>query len=323
MKTLSKTYNTIENFFYKPSDNLEFLSFFRIAVGLLILLHFCSIISDFDMLFSSKSIIPQDIMTAFQPDFLITFPKIVKTLEVIGITESATILTTKILYIGLAICIVIGFFSRMSAFLLLFIQIALMKGSSFFVYGADFFTSMSLFYLILFSGDASFSIHSLFKKVKTNTTPNYMLIKRLFQIHISIAYFFSGLDKLLGFNWRNGESIWKAINLPYANRDFNFDFSWMADYSNILIIAGWGTIIIEMCYPLFVWIPKTRKLWMCLTISMHIGIALVLNLYYFSAIMIIWNLTNFNFEEKKIRVKSIYFLDFIFGKNKTLAGPLV
>ncbi|WP_045972880.1 HTTM domain-containing protein [Flavobacterium sp. 316] len=295
MKKLSKFYNKIEGFFFDSSNNTEFLSFFRIAAGIVILLHFISIFNDFDLFFSSKSIIPSDIMATFNQDWQLTFPILVKQIESIGISEATTIMITKTAYILLSICIIIGFFSRISAFILLFIQILLMKGSTFFIYGADFFTSMSLFYLILFPSDAYFSIRHFFRPNKKKEY-NYMPVKRLFQIHISIAYFFSGFDKLLGFNWWNGESIWKAIHLPYANRDFNFDFSWMADHSYILVIIGWSTIIIEMCYPLFVWIPKTRRLWVTLTISMHIGIALVLNLYYFSAIMIVWNLTNFYFE---------------------------
>lgn len=295
MKKLSKFYNKIEGFFFDSSNNTEFLSFFRIAAGIVILLHFISIFNDFDLFFSSKSIIPSDIMATFNQDWQLTFPILVKQIESIGISEATTIMITKTAYILLSVCIIIGFFSRISAFILLFIQILLMKGSTFFIYGADFFTSMSLFYLILFPSDAYFSIRHFFRPNKKKEY-NYMPVKRLFQIHISIAYFFSGFDKLLGFNWWNGESIWKAIHLPYANRDFNFDFSWMADHSYILVIIGWSTIIIEMCYPLFVWIPKTRRLWVTLTISMHIGIALVLNLYYFSAIMIVWNLTNFYFE---------------------------
>jgi hypothetical protein len=302
MKTINIIYNKIESFFYTSSKNTAFLPFFRIAVGSLILLHFTAILSDFELLFSNSSIVPQDIMTAFHPDWLITFPKIVNACNSIGIHETTTLFATKLTFITLSVFIILGFFSRLSAFLLLFLQISLLKGSSFFIYGVDFFTSISLFYLILFPSDSIFSIRNLIFK-RTIIKPNYTPIKRLFQIHISIAYFFSGLDKILGFNWWNGESIWKAIHLPYANRDFNFDFAWMLDYSFILIIVGWSTIIIEMFYPLFIWIPKTRKLWISLTISMHIGIALVLNLYFFSAIMIIWNLTNFYFESKKVGTK--------------------
>ncbi len=312
MKKLSKIYSKIEHFFFAPSNNHEFLLFFRVAAGIIIILHFLSIFGDFNQFFSTKSIIPMDIMATFNQDWQLTFPVVIQQLETIGISEATTIGLTKITYITLGITIILGCYSRMSAFLLLFLQILLMKGSSFFIYGADFFTSMSLFYLILFPADTVFSIRNLFRSKQKKFT-NYMPVKRLFQIHVSIAYFFSGFDKLLGFNWWDGESIWKAINLPYANRDFNFDFSWMADHSFILVLIGWSTIVIEMCYPIFVWIPKTRKLWVILTISMHIGIALVLNLYYFSAIMIVWNLTNFYFEEntslvtdKKMIVQALF-----------------
>ncbi len=317
MKKLSKIYSKVENFFFNSSNNSEFLSFFRVAAGVVILLHFISIFNDFDQFFSSKSIVPPDIMATFHQDWQLTFPIIVKQIENIGISEATTIIVTKTAYILLCVCIIIGFFSRISAFILLFIQILLMKGSTFFIYGADFFTSMSLFYLILFPSDSYFSIRNFFKSDQKKDH-NYMPVKRLFQIHISIAYFFSGFDKLMGFNWWNGESIWKAIHLPYANRDFNFDFSWMADHSFILILVGWSTIIIEMCYPLFVWIPKTRKLWITLTISMHIGIAVVLNLYYFSAIMIVWNLTNFYFESPSIVTSKSSIFNFLQRKKKNV-----
>lgn len=117
----------------------------------------------------------------------------------------------------------------------------------------------------------------------------------MFQLHLTLVYFFSGFDKVLGFNWRNGESIWKAINLPSANQDFNFDFSFLTEYPILLVAIGWLTIVVEMFYPVFIWISKFREFWLFLTISMHLGIALVLNLYFFSTLMIIWNITNFYF----------------------------
>ncbi len=296
MKKLDVLYTKIENFFFKQDNQTEFLSFFRVAIGSVILLQFIAVIPDFDKLFSSSSIIPQDIMSVFTPDWLITFSKIVTFLQGFGIEESTTIIMTKISFITLCILIITGFYSRVSALLLLILQIALLKGSSFFAYGADFFTSMSLFYLILFPSDQYFSLRNFIfnrKPREINITP----AKRLFQIHISIAYFFSGLDKALGFNWWNGESIWKAIHLPYSNRDLNFDFSWLIEHSYVLSFIGWSTIIIEMCYPFFIWYKPTQKTWLFLTVSMHLGIALVLNLYYFSAIMIVWNITNFYFEQ--------------------------
>jgi hypothetical protein len=291
-------YGHIERFFFTPDHKSEFLVFFRVAVGVVTLMHFLSTLSDFDRLFSSQSIVPQDIMTVFTPDWVITFPKIVHFFGTLGISESTTIIIVQCLFIACCLFLITGFFSRIAAFLLLFLQISLTKGSSFFIYGVDFFTSMSLFYLILFPSDNYFSLRNYLAK-RPDQPANFMPVKRMFQIHISIAYFFSGFDKMLGFNWRNGEAIWKAINLPYANRDFYFNFSWLAEHPFLLIFMGWATFIIEMCYPLFIWIKPTRKIWLFFTILMHLGIALTLNLYYFSAIMIVWNITNFYFEPGK------------------------
>jgi hypothetical protein len=77
MKKLNTIYLKIENFFFEKNNQTEFLSFFRISIGLIILLHFTATLADFEVFFSSQGIIPQDIMNVFTPEWLITFPKIV------------------------------------------------------------------------------------------------------------------------------------------------------------------------------------------------------------------------------------------------------
>lgn len=295
---MKMTLKKINTFFFQENTNFEWISFFRIAIGFLLLLHFISVLPDFNALFSTNGIIPSDILDTFIPEKVITFPKVINFFLSFGISEIVTTLFFKIIYIALCSFLIIGFSPRISATFLLVLQISLVKGSSFYAYGVDYFTSMSLFYLILIPSHYQYSIYTYLKrKIQTSNITSY---RRLFQLHLCIAYFFSGFDKVLGFNWWNGESIWKAINLPFANNDFNFNFSFLAHHSIVLIIIGWATILIEILYPIFIWIPKTRKTWLYLTISMHLGIALILNLYIFSAMMIIWNLTNFyNFNNKQ------------------------
>lgn len=281
------------SFLFKDSKNYDWITFFRISFGIFILLHFISILPDFTALFSTQGVIPSDVLDVYIPNFIITIPKIISFFSDLGVGEAAVLLLFKIIYILLSVFVIVGFYPRTVAFVLLFLQISLIKGSSFYAYGVDFFTSMSLFYLLLIPSHYKLSVHTFFNyQIKRiNITP----YRRLFQIHLSIAYFFSGFDKVLGFNWRNGESIWKAINLPSANQDFNFDFSFLTEYPILLVAIGWLTIVVEMFYPVFIWISKFREFWLFLTISMHLGIALVLNLYFFSTLMIIWNITNFYF----------------------------
>lgn len=118
------------------------------------------------------------------------------------------------------------------------------------------------------------------------------------QIHLCWAYGMSGIEKLSGYNWRNGESVWKALHLPSFENPFIEQIDYLGKFSWIFVISGWAIIIIELLYPLFVNIYRTRKLWLYLTILMHVFIALFLNLYFFSAIMIVWNITNYYFDDK-------------------------
>ncbi|MES2545714.1 MAG: hypothetical protein V4589_10470 [Bacteroidota bacterium] len=279
---MEKLESKLNIFFFNDIENLFWISFFRISVGIFILLHFVSILPDFNGLYSKDGIIPTDILDVFIPELIITFPKIITFFQSLGIEMSVTIMVFQTLYVSLCAVLISGVKPRLSAFFLLILQISLVKSNSYYSYGVDYFTSMSLFYLVLIPSNFEYT----FRPIKDS---NITVYKRLFQIHVSIAYFFSGFDKILGYNWHNGESIWKAINLPFANN--NFDFSILANYPLSLICIGWCTIIIEILYPVFIWIEHTRKHWILLTISLHIGIAFVLNLYFFSTIMIIWNLT--------------------------------
>lgn len=240
-----------------------------------------------------KSIIPTDIHTIYLNKSVILFDEIIILFNKITGSNQLSIILFKSLFIIFCLLIIVGFYSRLFAFLLLILQVSLVKASYYYSYGVDFFTSMSLMYLIILPSDEYFSVRNYFWRFTEKS--NYYVVKTTFQIHIAIAYFVSGIEKLSGYNWRNGESIWKAVHLPNFNNDFNINFDFLGNYPLIIILIGWSTIIIELLYPLFITLKKTRKLWLVLTISLHLGIALTLNLYFFSAIMITWNVTNFYF----------------------------
>ncbi|MDO4727504.1 MAG: HTTM domain-containing protein [Bacteroidota bacterium] len=192
---------------------------------------------------------------------------------------------------------IVGLYTRFFALVLLVINTALVKSSGYYTYGVDYFISMSLVYIILYPSDSYYSLRSKFSRKLRKT--NFLIVKRTMQFHLCFAYMISGLEKLSGYNWRNGESIWKAIHLPNFDNDFNVNVDFLGKYPIIFVVIGWLTIIIELLYPLFTSIKKTREMWLYLTIGLHLSIVLFLNLYFFSAIMIIWNITTFYSFDKK------------------------
>lgn len=198
----------------------------------------------------------------------------------------------KMVFVALCLFVIVGFYSRICSILLLIVFSSLIKSSSFYSYGVDFFLMMSLLYISILPSDHYFAI------IKKRTASSYSLQQKTFQIHICIAYFVSGLEKISGYNWRNGESIWKAIHLPSFANDFNINIDFLGKYPIIFIFLSWFTILVELLYPFFVLNVKTRLFWLYATISLHLGIAIFLNLYFFSATLIVWNLTAFYFRNE-------------------------
>nr|WP_314495551.1 hypothetical protein [uncultured Chryseobacterium sp.] len=295
------------NIYFNKEFSSTFIIFFRIAVGLLVFIHFLSYWKDFELLYTDKSIIPVELHSLHQSYNIVTIDDILNFFTKY-FSEDVSVGIFKYFYIILCIFIVTGFFSRISALLLMFLQVSFIKYASLLYYGADFFTTMSLFYVFLFPTSSYFSIQKKYFQKSLYFLPDQSLTfsKRLIQIHLCIAYFFSGFDKIIGYNWWNGEAVWKAMHLPNFN-----SFIVMSDYITspiFYIVMGWGTIIIELLYPLFINLNKTRKLWFTLTILMHIGIIVSFNLFFFSAIMITWNLTAyyFNYYEKSdLKIPSV------------------
>ncbi|KMQ62887.1 hypothetical protein ACM39_17360 [Chryseobacterium sp. FH2] len=285
--------------FFNKNFDPNFLVFFRISIGAILLVHFLSVWSDFELLYGSNSIIPVEIHGAFYDYNIIPYSKIEAFLSEYSQNPG---LIFKYIYITLTIFVILGFFSRISALALLFLQISFVKTASLFFYGADFFSSMSLFYIFIFPTSSYFSVQQRYlpKTIFNLPIQSLNISKRIIQLHLCIAYFFSGLDKILGFNWWNGESMWKSLNLPNFTHFIHLPSIFNENFRYFYIAGGWLIIIIEILYPIFINISKTRKLWFTLTILMHIGIIISFNLFFFSAIMIIWNLTSyyFNYYEK-------------------------
>src|SRR5690554_5952808 len=189
---------------------------------------------------------------------------------------------------------------RIKCLLYKLLHASFIKTHSFLIYGVDYFTSMSLFYIMIFPSDINYSLRNLFKNYSKKNIFHITISKKFFQIHLCIIYFFSGLDKALGFNWWNGEAIWKAINLPNFYNDFNINLATLANYPLIFILIGILTIIIEILYPIFINLKITKNIYLLLTIFMYFEILFILNLYFFSIINIILNITPFYFKNNKL-----------------------
>ena len=95
-----------------------------------------------------------------------------------------------------------------------FLHLSAIKSSALLSYGVDNFTSIGLFYLMLSPLPDHLALDSRWRKWPPKNAQLQSFWQRVLQLHLCVIYFFSGLTKLLGSGWWNGESLWRALTRP-------------------------------------------------------------------------------------------------------------
>jgi hypothetical protein len=279
--------------------NYSWMSFFRISVALYCLLHLIALLPDIQIFLSENAFVAPDIVDVRANSWVPTLIDISGYFGGDSVTNLQVYTLAGVYAISL-LMLALGLVTPVSALFSLLCHLVLMNSLNLYMYGVDSFCNIALFYCLIFPVGYVDSLDNawLGKRKFSTTYANYCLL--LFQIHLSIAYFIGGFDKMVGFNWRNGESIWKALHMVDAPTWLNINF--LAD-TPFFLVMGWGVFLLEMGYFILVNIPKTRKLGLALVIGMHVSIAFFLGLFFFSTFMIILNLTIYYMPFRKEAVK--------------------
>ena len=265
------------------------LFFFRINIAGFALLHFLSIQPDFADLYSRQGYVYPDILDASYDHLTPTFYSLQALLQQIHLPVSydALLAFSRVAYPVLLVLLILGAGTRLNAILALFFQLLFCKSIHLYQYGVDSFTTIGLFYCCVFPVGSMYSLDNLLRK-RPSLVPHHTLFLYLFRAHLCIAYFFSGFDKVLGPTWRNGEAVWKALHAHNYYSIVNLNFipqPWF------FAAASWATILLEMGYSVCMNVARVRKYWLAGILLMHLGIALFMGLFFFSALMILLNLS--------------------------------
>src|SRR5206468_6470656 len=114
--------------------------------------------------------------------------------------------------------------------------------------------------------------------------------RRVLQVHLCFVYFFGGLAKCLGNGWWNGSNLWRSLIRPPFNL-MSPDI--LVRFKYALPVLGISIVLIEIGYPIFIWIKKTRFPWLVCILAMHAAIGLMMGMYLFALVMIVMNLAAF------------------------------
>jgi len=260
------------------------LAAMRIALSAILLVQSYMILGDFLTLYSPNGFYQGDLrrfLLAPQLPFYLDWDALG---AIVGLPAERAIRALFLVYVTGLSFLLIGFHSRVAAVTVwvshFLLKLNLGYSSS---YGVDTFSHIALFYLMFMPMNRVWSMDALMGRVQGDAGVAQRVSLRIFQLHLFLIYFSTGIEKILGWQWRTGEVMWRAWMMPQFQV---YDMTWLAWYPWLAKALAWGTLFLEIGYPLLLGIPRTRKLAARGIISLHLGIALTMHLWTFSSVMI-------------------------------------
>jgi hypothetical protein len=207
-----------------------------------------------------------------------------------GIDENRCVYLVFGVQVFSLLALLVGWQSRIAAALAWFSHLMLLNSGLLTAYGVDEFANIALFYCVVMPVGAAASLDALLDTRPRKPINSAGPLLRLLQLHVCIVYLVAGVSKARGEQWWNGEAIWRAVMQPeYCS----FDMGWLARMPWLAMLAGWGTLLVEIGYAAFIWPRRTRPIWLLATVGMHLGIGIFMGLWLFSAVMIVLNVSAF------------------------------
>jgi len=187
----------------------------------------------------------------------------------------------------------IGLWSRVMSIVAFLATISYINRASLAQFGLDDTNAMLVMYLMVGPSGAAYSVDRWLKRrraegqlaIEPRVGANISI--RLLQVHMCVIYLFSGIGKIQGENWWNGNAILMAV----ANQEYqSLDITWLIHYRWLASLLAHATVFWEASYCVLVWPRLTRPLVLAMAVGIHLGIGAFLGMWTFGLAMIIGNL---------------------------------
>jgi len=294
MPPLRRQWQKLLEFLFSPETS-TWLAVFRIGMGLQVVVYALFLRSDWHSLFSTtgKGLVSRELgeaIASFDSPLIPKFGWLVAFGQHVGLGEQTVLSIVWACLVCIGCCLLVGLFCRPAAIIAWFLHLCAAESGGLLAYGADNFMTMALFYLMLSPLPDPYSLDHRLVKAKANDPRLLGFWRRVLQVHLCFVYFFGGLGKLLGSGWWNGSNLWRALIRPPFNL---LSPDMLVRFKYALPVLGISICLIEIGYPIFIWIKKTRFLWLVCILAMHAAIGLIMGMYLFALVMIVLNLAAF------------------------------
>jgi hypothetical protein len=295
--TLNPLHKGWQNFlaFLFPTESDTWLTVFRIGLGIQVTLYTLFLRSDWHNLFTSsgKGLIGREVgeaISSFESSSIPKFEWLIAVGRVLNMSEETVLTIVWIALLSAGCLLSLGLLSRPAAIVAWFFHLCAAESGGLLAYGADNFMTTALFYLMLSPLPDRYSFDHWVTKIKPNNPQALGFWRRVLQVHLCFVYFIGGLAKFLGAGWWDGSNLWRSLIRPPFNL---LSPELLIHFKYILPLLGISICLLELSYPVFIWLRSTRRIWLASILAMHAAIGLTMGLYLFALVMIVMNLAAF------------------------------
>jgi hypothetical protein len=290
--------------FLFPSESDTWLTVLRIGLGLQVTLYALFLRSDWHYLFASsgKGLVGREVgeaITSFESPLIPKFGWLIAAGRALNISEETVLTVAWVALLSAGCFLLLGLLSRPAAIVAWFIHLCAAESGGLLAYGADNFMTTALFYLMLSPLPDRYSFDHWVIQTKLKNPQALGFWRRVLQVHLCFVYFIGGMAKFLGSGWWDGSNLWRSVIRPPFNLvspDFVIQFKYALPF------AGISIFLLEVSYPVFIWLKITRRIWLACILAMHAAIGLLMGLYLFALIMIVMNVAAFGVHGSTSRV---------------------
>lgn len=194
----------------------------------------------------------------------------------------------------IGLLMMVGFYSRASTFLALFLFMSLSVANPFVGSGGDSVLRITLFYMLFVDAGRHWSVDSwlrnrrgatadLFPGWLTSTLHNAGLILIIHQV--VMVYVSSALWKVQSPKWLDGTAVYYSLQVK-AYSPWNDHIHLLTDHGWIVAVASYSAIGVQLFVPVLLMYRPTRFLSLIALTGIHLGIGLLMGIMYFSLVMI-------------------------------------
>lgn len=206
-----------------------------------------------------------------------------------GVWESGLASERAVAYAVLAVYAIALFYlaagigTRAAAAVALFLHLLLKASGSASAYGAHELATNGLFFCMLLPVGSCWTLAA---RPPAWSAAGVRTARIVLRVYLAIVYVSSGVQKIAGAPWRNGEAMWSFLMRPEVTVA---GFGWLSRVPWLTAAAAWFVLAVEIGYAVCLFVPRARLPWLLATTALHLGIAVTLHLWFFSLTMIALN----------------------------------